>query len=64
MIKMNFEKEFKKCTVRRKLKDGFSINCKKGLWSVTSPDKEFAENEARRYFVLYQEDGEYNEFIY
>jgi alkanesulfonate monooxygenase SsuD/methylene tetrahydromethanopterin reductase-like flavin-dependent oxidoreductase (luciferase family) len=50
---------FKKNTKRSR--DGRTITCRLGLWSVTAPTKEGALREAQRYFALYFLDGEYDE---
>ena len=50
---------YRKWTVHRKTKYGYSIRCKKGLWRVTAPTKEISEREAKHYFALYFCDGEY-----
>lgn len=52
--------EFDKNTVSRKTKNGYSVKCKKGLWAVAGPRKEFVEKEAMRYFIQYYVDGEYD----
>jgi hypothetical protein len=41
-------------------KDGRTIKCRRGLWSVTAPTREDALSEAQRYFALYFLDGEYD----
>jgi len=55
------DEEFNKWTTCKKDRYGFTIACKKHLWGVTAPTKEEAEREAKRYFVLYYNDGEYND---
>ena len=40
-------------------KNGTSIECKKGLWGVTSSTPEETDNQARWYFYQYWKDGEY-----
>ena len=55
-----FDIVFHQHTRSRKTKNGYSIRCKKGLWSVTAPTKSQAEREAMRYFTQYFEDGEYD----
>ena len=52
---------FKKFTRYEHTEFGHEINCIKGLWGVTAPTKEQAENEAKHYFWLYFGDGEYDE---
>ena len=51
---------FKKYVTIRKLKDCYKASCKKGLWNIYAKDKEDAIKEAKRYFIQYLEDGEYN----
>ena len=47
---------------RRSNRDGeLTIKCRNGLWSVSGRDHAFVEAEARRYFWLYWDDGEYAE---
>jgi hypothetical protein len=46
---------------RRKLKDGYQISCRKGLWKVIAPNQQIAEREANRYWFQYFSDGEYND---
>lgn len=48
-------------TREQKLKDGYSISCKKGLFTVYAPTRLKAYTEALHYFVPYAEDGEYDE---
>ena len=55
-----FDIVFHQHTRSRKTKNGYSIRCKKGLWSVTAQTKSQAEREAMRYFTQYFEDGEYD----
>jgi len=50
---------FEKNTKRSR--DGLTIKCRRGLWSVTAPTKEAALSEAQRYFVQYFLDGEYDQ---
>jgi hypothetical protein len=50
---------YKKWTVITKTRTGYSVQCKKGLWSVDAPSLEKAEHEARHYFIQYFSDGEY-----
>lgn len=58
------DKTFNFVTAMTEIKDdegvGYEYKCKKGLFSVYSPDKETALDEARHYFNQYFEDGEYN----
>lgn len=42
-------------------RDGLTIKCRRGLWSVTAPTREGALTEAHRYFALYFLDGEYDQ---
>lgn len=57
---MDIKELYKKFTVTKKNKNGYSIRCKKRLWCVDAPTLEEAEREARRYFITYLMDGEYN----
>ena len=56
-----FDLKFRDHTRRRKCKTGYSITCKKGMWKVFAPTEEEAEREARRYYLQYFEDGEYDD---
>ena len=49
---------FEKNTKRSR--DGRTIKCRLGLWSVMAPTREDALREAQRYFILYYLDGEYD----
>lgn len=53
--------DFHKWVKFKKTKYGWEANCKKGLFGVTAPTKEIAENEAKHYFIQYWADGEYIE---
>lgn len=53
------ESAYKKWTVTRQTKTGYSVRCKKGLWRVDAPDLESADREGRNYFWQYFTDGEY-----
>ena len=55
--------EFNRCVIRKKLKDGYRIDCKMGCWGVTAPTKKEAEHEAKYYFSQYKLDGEYSSII-
>jgi hypothetical protein len=46
---------------RRKLKNGYQISCRKGLWKVQAPDQLTAERQADHYWFQYFSDGEYND---
>ena len=53
--------DFKKCTTKKRHKDGrIEINCKLGLWSIESYSESFADKEALNYFTQYRDDGEYD----
>lgn len=52
---------FNKWTTTRKTKSGYSVTCKKGLWSIHAPSKDDAFREALRYFAQYYSDGEYED---
>ena len=54
------DESYKKWTVCKKTNQGYSIECKKGLWGVYAPTKQEAEREAKHYFVRYFLDGEYS----
>jgi hypothetical protein len=49
---------FEKNTKRSR--DGRTIKCRLGLWSVNAATKEDALREAQHYFILYFLDGEYD----
>ena len=53
--------DFEKCIIRSD--EGKTIDCKKGLWGITSYSPESAEREARHYWIQYFRDGEYNELL-
>lgn len=58
------EYNYKRLVKKRVGKDGIiTIRCPKGLWLVMSSGAEKADTEARRYFLQYFMDGEYNDFI-
>lgn len=40
---------------------GYEIQCRLGLWAVSAPTQEQADREARRYFIQYYEDEEYED---
>ena len=51
---------FERCIDRKILDDGaLQINCKLGLWGVTSKNHTYAEKEAFHYWIQYYQDGEY-----
>lgn len=54
------EKKFVKNSTIRKIGGVWECECKKGLWSVITSTKKSAKDEGRRYFVQYNEDGEYD----
>lgn len=59
---LNLDQLFESCVRRITRPDGsLEINCRKGLWGVRGTDPAFVEREARRYWMLYFNDGEYNE---
>jgi hypothetical protein len=60
---MTINEAFEKFTTISKTKNGFSARCKKGLWGVDAPTKEACLKEAKRYFMQYYFDGEYEEKI-
>ena len=51
---------FRKWTVRRRVKGGYSIRCKKGLWAVVGPTKDGVELSAWRFFIHCFFCGKYN----
>ena len=57
-FKPELKEAYKKWTVRRKTKHGYTVKCRKGLWGVESPTKDGAEREGRHYFALYFSDGD------
>jgi len=57
---MNVDDAFDKFTEYKHTKYGHEVNCVKGLFGVTAPDKDEAIREARHYFVQYYQDGEYS----
>lgn len=62
-IKVN-DYEFEKCVNQSLDMDGnHHYECKKGLWSVTSPDEIYGDQEAFHYFTQYRDDGEYHDII-
>lgn len=56
---MGVDKCFIKNTLHKIDEYGYTISCKKGLWSVSSLDRKQALAEAKHYFIQYYEDGEY-----
>jgi len=61
---MKDDHQFEQCIERKLMKDGsMEIHCKQGLWSVSGADHYFVEREARRYWIQYFEDGEYNTIL-
>jgi hypothetical protein len=52
---------FEKCI--RRSGNGCHIDCKLGLWGVTSYSPESAEREARHYWMHYFKDGEYDQLL-
>jgi hypothetical protein len=56
---MEIDEAFSRLTKYKKTRYGHEIKCRKGLFSVVAPTKKQALQEARHYFVLYFEDGEY-----
>lgn len=51
---------FRRNTRRRRIQGGWSVYCRKGLWSVRALTEEEALREARHYFAQYHADGEYD----
>jgi len=62
-VAMKIDDGFKRFTKHTKDECGFCVNCVLGLWGVSAPTKEQAENEARHYFAQYWSDGEYDHLI-
>ena len=50
---------FEKCINREEN----AINCKLGLWGVSSPNQEMIEKSARHYWIQYFNDGEYKNIL-
>jgi len=55
--------DFKKCTSSPKEEDGYTVECKLGLWSVSGGNLIDVLNEAYNYFAQYKSDGEYDELL-
>lgn len=55
--------DFKECTSTLFDGDTWDISCNLGLWSVSAPDQETAQDEALHYFRQYKKDGEYSSII-
>ena len=55
--------DFEKCVVRKAKGLTYSINCKLGLWGVSSNSKTSCEDEALHYWQQYKSDGEYSSII-
>jgi hypothetical protein len=53
---------FEKCISRSK--DGRSINCRKGLWGVSSNCRHRTEQESFHYWRQYYNDGEYDGLLF
>lgn len=55
------EKSFAENTETKLMKDGrVEIHCKRGFWCVSAASEDDAMREAKRYFIQYFEDGEYD----
>lgn len=54
---------FNRCTTRRTSQGIHTIECKLGLWGVSSADKKQVESEAQYYFSQYKLAGEYSSII-
>lgn len=54
---------FERCVNRTVSGGQFQIKCKLGLWGVTAPSFESADNEARHYWIQYYSDGEYDKLL-
>lgn len=51
---------FSRYTETKLMKDGrVEIHCKRGFWGVSAASEDEAIREAKRYFIQYFEDGEY-----
>lgn len=58
------DRDYQLCTSAKKEKSGnWSVSCRLGLWSVSGRDPKFVLTEARRFWVQYFTDGEYNDFL-
>ena len=55
--------DFEKCTSTIFDGDTWDIECKLGLWGVTSEDKDAAQDEALHYWQQYKDGGEYHEIL-
>ena len=53
---------YNRIVLRSACGETYRIDCPKGLWGVVSWAERDAELEARHYFQLYYEDGEYEEY--
>lgn len=54
---------FDRCVIIKPLKDGaVSVRCKLGLWYICGP-AESSMREARHYWALYFQDGEYADLL-
>ena len=49
--------KFNRCVNVKITSDGYEIDCKLGLWSVSAKNKKEAEQEANYYFSQYLLDG-------
>lgn len=56
--------DYLKCTKVKKVKYGYVVSCKLGLWRVQAPTEEEAHREAMQYFQQYFSDGEYDKLLY
>lgn len=57
---LSIDESFKKNVTVRRSNERVFYGCKKRLWSVSGPDVPSMLQEARHYFRMYFEDGEYN----
>lgn len=58
---MSLDKHFQENVNQTKNDDTYLFSCKKGMWSVCSPDEARARSEAKYYFTQYWLDGEYDD---
>lgn len=60
---MEIQDEFLACVESGKEGDGWSFECKMGLWGVHAPTYLQAIKEAHHYWRQYKDDGEYHSII-
>ena len=55
--------DYSKCIIVKKVKHGYVVECKLGLWGVQAPTESEAHREAVHYFQQYYSDGEYTKLL-